>query len=176
MDRRPTLETRPPVLINTIVRMGRRAIHTEVLAGIVLAIFFIIPLVVARNWPLRIGWASASAYGLYVAAFVSWHRTQPMPDGLGFTASLELYRQALIRHQGYVRTMWLWYLLPFVPALCFIMVGSAMVAAERGRSAWPVLGIAVVVGGIGAIIHKGSQDMAHKLGVRISALGSAEER
>jgi hypothetical protein len=157
-------------------RLGRRAIHIEAVAGIALAAFFLIPLVTARNWPLRIGWALASAYGLYVAAFVSRHRVQPMPDGLGFSQSLEFYRQALIRHRGFVRTMWLWYLLPFVPAVCFIMVGSVMVAVERGRPAWPVLGLALVVGFIGLIVHKGSQDVARKLGVRIDALGAVEER
>ena len=157
-------------------RMGRRAILIEALAGVVLALVFIVPLASSQNWFLRIGWALASAYGVYVAVFVSRHRPQPMPDGLGFVESLAHYRQELVRRQDLAHTLWRWYLLPFAPAMVFILSGSAMVAAGRGRPVWPAAVMVAIAVGIGAIVHAGSRDAARKLGVRIGALGSAEEQ
>ncbi|HET9474172.1 MAG TPA: hypothetical protein VFO82_09775, partial [Steroidobacteraceae bacterium] len=157
-------------------RLGLRAIRIEVGAGMVLAVFFLFPSFNATNWALRIGWALASVYGLYVAAVVSRHRPRRMPDGLGFTESLEFYCAALERQHHMVRTMWMWYLMPFTPAITFIMIGATLVAAERGRPLWPGVMFIAIMAGIGLLVHRGSQDMARKLRVRIDTLASAQER
>ena len=99
-----------------------------------------------------------------------------MPDGLGFNDSLVFYRSVLERQHAMVSTMWRWYVLPFAPAIVFIMVGGAMVAADRGRPMWPAAVLMLIAAGIGLIIHAGSQDMARKLRVRIDALRIAEEQ
>ncbi len=157
-------------------RLGVRAIRIEMGAGIVLAAFFLIPSFNATNWALRVGWLLASAYGLYVAAVVSRHRPRRMPDGLGFTASLEFYRAALERQHRVIRTMWLWYLMPLTPAIAFIMFGGTLVAVERGRPFWPGVVFVGVMAGIGLLVHKGSQDMARKLRLRIDTLATAQEQ
>jgi hypothetical protein len=164
----------------TEVRLDRsltlRAIRIEMWAGVVLAIFFLFPLLAAQNWALRVGWAFASAYGLYVAVVVSRHRPEPMPDGLDFSRSLAFYRTALEKRYALIRTMWRWYVLPFVPSTIFVMIGGALVAAERGRPLWPGAIMLATVGGVGLLIHKGSQDMARKLRARIDTLAAAEEQ
>jgi hypothetical protein len=105
-------------------RLGLRAARIEIAAGVVLAAFFLFPMFNSTNWVLRVGWALASAYGLYVAAVVARYRPRPMPDGLGFTGSLAFYRAALERQHRIIRTLWLWYVMPFAPAIVFIMIGG----------------------------------------------------
>ena len=51
-----------------------------------------------------------------------------------------------------------------------------MAAAERGRPAWPALIMAAIAAGVGLIVHKGSQDAARKLGIRIDILKAAEDQ
>jgi hypothetical protein len=157
-------------------RLGLRAIRIEMGAGIVLAVFFLVPSFNATNWALRVGWLLASLYGLYVAAVVSRHRPRRMPDALGFDASLQFYRAALERQHRMIQTMWLWYLMPFTPAIAFIMLGATLVAAERGRPLWPGVVFVAVMAAIGLVVHNGSQDMARKLRLRIDTLASARER
>ena len=157
-------------------QMSARARRIEALVGVVVAAFFILPLVSSPNWFLRIGWALLSAYGLYVAAFVSWKRARLMPEGLGFGESLRTIVAELIRQHGWLRTMWLWYVLPFSPGVVFVIVGGAVAASERGRPMWPALVMAAIVAGVGLIVHRGSQDMAQKLQVRIDTLAAVGER
>ena len=177
------LAIQPPASLDALIaevrlyqRMGLRAVRIEVGAGVVIAGFFLFPLSTAQNWVLRVGWALAAAYGLYVAVVVSRHRPRPMPDGLGFNDSVVFYRSVLERQHAMVSTMWRWYVLPFAPAIVFIMVGGAMVAAGRGRPMWPAAVLMLIAAGIGFIIHAGSQDMARKLRARIDALRIAEEQ
>jgi hypothetical protein len=99
-----------------------------------------------------------------------------MPQGLDFQKSLAYYRQQLERQHGYVRTMWLWYLLPGTPAMTFIMAGGAVAAAERGRPLWPGLVAVATVVAVGGVIHQGSQGMARKLRVRIDTISAAENQ
>jgi hypothetical protein len=175
--------TRAPATLDALVaevrlfeRIGRRARLIEAAAGVVVALFFVAPLWSSTNWVLRIGFGLASAYGLHVALCMLRYRMQPMPDGLGFQGSVAYYRTELQRQHGHIRTMWRWYLLPFVPALLFILVGSALQASGRGRPIWPALVIAAIVLGVGLIAHASSQNIAKKLRVRIDTLASVEER
>jgi hypothetical protein len=154
-------------------RMGQRARRIEACAGVLIGLFFIVPLVNGPNWFLRIGWALASAYGLYVAVVVSRYRAHPVPDGLGFRPALEHYRRELARQHGWLKTMWLWYFLPAMPGLTFVIIGSSIVAAERGRPMWPAAVVAAIVFGVGIIGHIGTRKMARQLQIRIDALGAA---
>jgi hypothetical protein len=153
-------------------RMTRRAVRIEAVTGMVIAAFFIMPLISAPNWALRIGWALASAYGLYVAAVVTKLRTESMPDGLEFKDALEHYRSELVRQHHHIRTLWRWYILPMAPGMTFIIVGSAIEASKLGRPLWPAFMMAAILAGLGAVIHLSTNGTARKLQVRIDALGS----
>jgi hypothetical protein len=158
-------------------RMGNRARRIEIAAGIGLALVFIQPLRNAPNIFLCIGWALATAYVLYVVAIMLlWKRPHPMPDGLGFGPAIEHYRRELVRQHKWVRTMWLWYFLPLVPGLTFVVAGSAVEAAGRGRPFWPGAVMMVVLMAVLMAAHRTTGGMARKLQSRIEALASVEER
>jgi hypothetical protein len=72
--------------------------------------------------------------------------------------------------------MWLWYFLPAAPGLTFVVAGSAVEAAARGRPLWPG---AVMMAAMMAVLmaaHRTTGGMARKLESRIEALASVEER
>ena len=156
-------------------RFSRRAVLIEVCAGVVIAGFFLFPLFAAENWALRAGWGLASAYGLVRRRY----RRSASASTDARWAWLQRLAGVLSRRTGcqhaMVSTMWRWYVMPFAPAVVFIMVGGTMVAAGRGRPMWPAAVFTLIAAGIGFIIHRGSQDMARKLRVRIDALKAVEE-
>jgi hypothetical protein len=153
-------------------RMTRRAVRIEAGAGVVIAAFFIMPLISAPNWALRLGWGLASAYGLYVALIVSKLRMDLLPVGLDFNDTLAHYRSELTRRQRHIQTLWRWYLLPMVPGMTLIIVGSSIEATKLGRPLWPAFVMAVILAGLGGVVHLNSSGTARKLQLRIDALGS----
>ena len=153
-------------------RMTRRGVTIEAYTGVAIAAFFVMPLVSSPNWALRIGWALASAYGLYVAVIVWKSQTPPMPESLEFGAALSHYRGELERRRRIIQTLWRWYLMPIVPGMLLIMVGATIEASKRGRPLWPALIFIALMAGMGVVIHLSSQGWARKLRIRIDALGS----
>jgi len=153
-------------------RMSRRGVRIEAYTGVAIAAFFIIPVVSSPNWALRIGWALASAYGLYVAVVVWKSQTPPMPESLEFDTALAHYRGELERRRRIIQTLWRWYLMPMVPGMLLIVAGATIEAAKRGRPLWPALIFIALMAGMGVVIHLSSQGWARKLRIRIDALGS----
>jgi len=153
-------------------RMSRRGVRIEAYTGVAIAAFFIVPVVSSPNWALRIGWALASAYGLYVALVVWKSQTPPMPESLEFGAALAHYRGELERRRRIIQTLWRWYLMPMVPGMLLIIAGATIEASKRGRPLWPALIFIALMAGMGVVIHLSSQGWARKLRIRIDALGS----
>jgi len=153
-------------------RMSRRGVRIEAYTGVAIAAFFIIPVVSSPNWALRIGWALASAYGLYVAVVVWKSETPPMPESLEFVAALAHYRGELERRRRIIQTLWRWYLMPIVPGMLLIIAGATIEASKRGRPLWPALIFIALMAGMGVVIHLSSQGWARKLRIRIDTLGS----
>ena len=171
--------TRVPVTREALVtevrlfeRMIRRGVRIEAYTGVAVAAFFIMPVVSSPNWALRIGWALASAYGLYVAVVVWKSETPPMPESLEFGAALAHYRGELERRRRIIQTLWRWYLMPMVPGMLLIIAGATIEASKRGRPLWPALIFIALTAGMGVVIHLSSQGWARKLRIRIDALGS----
>jgi hypothetical protein len=156
-------------------RITLRAVRIEMWAGVLIAGAFLIPMWFSPNWALRAGWLLTSAYALNVAYVVPRNKPRRMPEGLGLKESLTFYRAELERKHEALRTMWRWYLLPMVPGMLCILVGSAIVATGRGRPVWPAVVAAVVVGVFGVVVHFGALDTARKLHLRIDALKAAED-
>ena len=174
--------TRPPATLEALVtevrlfeRMSRRGFRIESWTGVALALGFIMPVVNSPNWVLRLGWALASAYALYVAVVVTKMQVPPMPEGLEFGAALAHYRGELERRCYYVQTLWRWYLMPSAPGMLLIVVGSTIEATKRGRPSWPALVMIALMAGMGVVIHSSCQGWAQKLRLRIDALGSSAQ-
>lgn len=64
----------------------------------------------------------------------------PVPADAGMAASLEFHRRELERQRDALRSVWSWYLLPFVPGLLAVMVVSAI---DRGIDA-KLIGFGVI--------------------------------
>jgi hypothetical protein len=156
-------------------RLTMRGSRIEIGAGLLLGAFFIGPMLSAQNWVIGVGWALSSAYALYVAAFVAFHRPRRMPDGLSLHEAAAFYREELRRRHRLTETMWLWYVLPFAPGVLFVTVGGAMLAAGRGKPVWPAVILPLVAGVIGLIVHRGSSDTARRVRERIDVLSTVGE-
>jgi len=160
--------------IRLFERMSRRGYRIEAGVGVALAGFFIVPLVNAPNWALRIGWALVAAYALYVAVVVTKSQSPPMPEDLEFGAALAHYCGELERRQRQIQTLWRWYLMPIVPGMSFIVAGATIEAAKKGRPLWPALVMIALLVGMGIVVHMSSQGWARKIRLRIDTLGSIE--
>jgi len=83
---------------------------------------------------IRLGSGMIIAGTLYV--MYQLHRrasTRPAPADLGSSTCIEFHRKSLERQRDALRTVWSWYLLPFVPGLSVLAIGSI----ESQRAAHP---------------------------------------
>lgn len=74
---------------------------------------------------LRLGSGLVIAGTLY--AMYQLHRRasiRPAPADLGLRTCIEFHRKSLERQRDALRTVWSWYLLPFVPGLAVFVIGS----------------------------------------------------
>jgi uncharacterized membrane protein (DUF485 family) len=84
------------------------------------------------------GWSLAPALlliaGTVYVLFQIYRRgsARPVPAEAGMTASLEFHRRELERQRDALRTVWAWYLLPFLPGFVAMVVATAM---DRGINA-----------------------------------------
>lgn len=79
---------------------------------------------------VRLGSGLIIAGTLYV--IYQLHRrasTRPAPADLGSSTCIEFHRKSLERQRDALRTVWSWYLLPLVPGLSVLFIGS--IASQR---------------------------------------------
>ena len=160
--------------VRTFERTGRRAVRIEMFAGMSLAVMFVVPMLLAPNWIMRLGWVFGSAYGLYVAAIMRSRAPTAMPEGLDFDATATFYSHQLERRVSSLETMWRWYILPGAPAMVCIAIGAASLLAQRGRPIYPALAVVVIGVVVALVLHSGSRSAARKLRSRIERLHRRE--
>jgi TRAP-type uncharacterized transport system fused permease subunit len=107
----------------------------------------------------RIIWNSPSVLArvgaaliLLATAYVVYrlHRhgsTLVMPEELALTSCVDFHRAQLLRQRDLLRSVWRWYLLPFVPGLFLLLLSQA--AADPGRAARAAIISGLVFLGIG---------------------------
>lgn len=87
-------------------------------------------------------------------------------------SGLEFTRSELVRQRDLLRSVWWWYLLPFVPGMLLILVGYSL----EGSELWALLPSGIVAAvtfvGIGLL----NQRVARKLQRRIDALDPVRKR
>ena len=148
---------RSAITLNEIRQMAQRLEHRVawrngreyIVAAIVVAVFgwqmFKFPSAL-----LRIG------AGLIIAAVIAvvymlhlWGTAQTLPSDLALTSALEFHRAQLEKQRDLLRSVWWWYLLPFVPGVVVMVIGRALAQPERMAQiiAWSVGMIVIMVGG-----------------------------
>lgn len=103
---------------------------------------------------VRLGSGMIIAGTLYV--MYQLHRrasTRPAPADLGSSSCIEFHRKSLERQRDALRAVWSWYLLPFVPGLAILAIGSiaSQRAAHQGSVGHLVISILASQGIIPAV-------------------------
>jgi hypothetical protein len=114
-------------------RISRRNLREYIAGGIGIVIFTVY-LFIFRDPVARTGSALIIAGALFVL-FQIYKRATPgtLPADLALTASLEFHRRELVRQRDLLRTVWLWYLGPFIPGIVVFGMG---VAPRHGTASW----------------------------------------
>jgi hypothetical protein len=124
----------------------------------------------------RLGSGLAIAGALYV--MFQLHRrasVRPAPGDLGLSTCIEFHRQTLERQRDALRGVGSWYLLPLVPGLVVIMIGTAVNqwTAHPVGMGHLVMGYGIVAGLVGAVffaVWKLNQRGADRLQVQIDEM------
>ncbi len=100
----------------------------EYVAGVVVVVLF-----TAQLWRLH-GWRLAPpvlliAGGIYVMFQIYRRGSARKVPGLGVMATLEIHRLELERQRDALRSVWLWYMLPFQPGF---LAAAAVGAIDKG--------------------------------------------
>jgi hypothetical protein len=125
---------------------------------------------------MRVGSALVIAATLYV--LFQLHRrasVQRAPADLGFSPCIEFHRQALERQLDALRTIWSWYILPFLPGFAVFLTGSAISQrAAHPMSLFHLLrGYSIPVGLVAVVsygVWKLNQRAARKLQTQIDEM------
>ena len=121
--------------------------------NIVTAIVFLIAIVVegAQVWlghelPERVGDLLTIFALIYVAYQFRPHATpQAMPAGLGLTASVDFYRQQLVRQRDLADHPWR-YLVLFIPGVALSLLGDSLDKPVQQTALVVALGVALFLG------------------------------
>lgn len=125
---------------------------------------------------LRVGSGLTIAGALYV--MFQLHRrasVRPAPADLGLSTCINFHQQALERQRDALRSVWSWYLIPFVPGLAVFLVGTAanQWAAHPMSLGHLVMGYGILVGCVAVVffaVWKLNQSAAEKLQAQIDEL------
>jgi hypothetical protein len=118
----------------TIRRRNRR----EYLAAVAVAVFFGWHAATAGELHAIFGSTLLALAAVYVAA-VLHRRGSPSatPLDVGLLPCLEFHRAQLVRQRDLLRSVWRWYLLPFVPGLVVLLGGQVQAHPESARRVVP---------------------------------------
>lgn len=113
----------------------------EYIAGAVVLAFF-----APQLWHQH-GWRLAPALLLiagtiYVMYQLTLRGARSVPSEAGLKASMEFHRQELERQRDALRTVWRWYLLPFVPGFAAALVALGF---DRGINARLMISVLIII-------------------------------
>jgi len=137
----------------------------------------VIPVFVAQLFTVH-GWGLVPPVLLIagmVYVLVQLHRhgaARPLPADAGMRASLDFHRLELERQRDALRSVWRWYLLPFVPGFAATAVASAF---QRKSAGVPIAFVAFAALVLAGVWHM-NQRAAQKLDRKIQELEAIEDR
>ncbi len=102
--------------------------------------------------------------------------TRLAPADLGLSTCIDFHRKSLERQRNALRTVWSWYLLPFVPGLAVLVVGSIVSQwAEKGHLVINSFVSPAIMAAIFFAIWKLNRRAAEKLQTQIDELDALHE-
>lgn len=133
-------------------RIKRRNLTEYLATALVIGIFgwvaFIVPV-----WSVRIG----AGLIILAALYVAWQLNKVASISDGGTPELDLasgHRRELVRQRDALRSVWRWYLLPFVPGAVVFVLGTNLEAGAN-LSIWAALGMSVESLGFMGVVFVG---------------------
>jgi hypothetical protein len=114
-------------------RIRRRNLR-EYIAGGAGMVIFTVYLFIFKSLTARIGSALIIA-AMVCVLYQIYKRATPgtLPADLALTASLEFHRRELVRQRDLLRSVWLWYVAPFIPGIVVFGRGTN---PPHGPASW----------------------------------------
>lgn len=135
---------------------------------------------------LRLASGATIAGALFVVYHLhKWGSAKPLPMEMAFSTCLDCHRKELERQRDLLRSVWTWYLLPFVPGMVLFLLGlfrfTVGMADVRSRGGVVAI-LALVFGAVAVIctckfvaIGKLNESAARKFQAEIDALDALEK-
>lgn len=149
----------------------------EYIVGLILLPILVRGIVTTESLFLRIGNSLLVAASLFVIYYL-WTKgsSRSLPQDRVSENCLAFHRRELVRHRDLLRTVWKWYLGPFIPGILVIFAGAVAVVVDRGpsymlRAAAGIIFVTFIFFGIGWL----NKRAAKKLDEEIRALDSLSE-
>jgi hypothetical protein len=151
-------------------RVRRRNLR-EYIAGGAGIVIFTVYLFIFKSPTVRAGSALIIAAMLCVL-YQIYKRATPgtLPVDLALTASLEFHRRELVRQRDLLRSVWLWYVAPFVPGI--VVFGTGVSPRHGAGSLWNAVPWLCVFGGVMWANHRA----AARLDRRIAEIDNLESQ
>lgn len=123
---------------------------------------------------VRIGCGLVIAGALFVVyALHKRGSARPVPAEMAYRTCLDFHRSELQRQRDLLRTVWSWYLLPFVPGLAVFLTGLAV---EQMGGRWrPVIVFALVCAVLFTALERLNRWAARNIQRQIDALSTLEK-
>ncbi len=143
----------------------------EYIAGGAGIVIFTIYLFIFPNPVARTGSALIIA-GAACVLFQLYKRATPgtLPADLALTGSIEFHRRELVRQRDLLRSVWLWYIGPFVPGI--VVFGIGVTPHHAAGSWWNAVPFLSIFGVIMWLNYRAAQ----KLDRQIAELGKLESQ
>jgi hypothetical protein len=142
-------------------RIQRRNLREYIAGGAGLVIFtaylFIFPNPVARTGSALI------IAGALCVMFQIYKRATPgtLPADLTLAASLQFHRRELVRQRDLLRSVWLWYIGPFVPGI--VVFGMGVSPRHGAASWWNAVTFLCIFGGVMWANHRAAKGLDRRI-------------
>jgi hypothetical protein len=149
----------------------RRRNRIEYAAGVFVIAVFGAYIWLFRTPLMQLGSLLIIAAAIFVMVWMYFRASaNPIPSHISFMDYISRYREELRRQQSALRTVWLWYLAPWIPGLGLFIIGMGRFLVHRlGNRApsWPIAVVVVAMVGVFAGVWLlnlwGARRLQHKI-------------
>jgi hypothetical protein len=146
----------------------RRRNRVEYAAGVLVVAGFGSYIWIFRTLLMQLGSILIIAAAIFIMVWIHFRASaNPIPSHISFMDYVSRYREELRRQQSALRTVWLWYLAPFVPGFVLFTAGMSRLLEHAPGSRlpmWPFLVVMVgVFAGVWLLNLWGARRLQHQI-------------